>query len=144
MSEHSARFDDEARSAAVGVSTVLRPNGRPMRQLVATQDLPPGVRVAAYPCEVVSDDQEFDDAYAVRIYQEAWQGGRIVRRQCDGLSGVPTPKSLARASIDGLPTVAMFANEPNASGAPTCRFVFPTTRRGAPRAAHTDTRQLGR
>ena len=33
----------------------------------------------------------------------------------------------ARAYVDGLPTIAMFANEPDASHAPNCELVFPST-----------------
>lgn len=32
----------------------------------------------------------------------------------------------ARAYVDGLPTIAMFANEPDAEHEPNCLFIFPT------------------
>lgn len=104
---------------------------QPMRQLVATADLPANSRVAAYPVEVVSDDDELDDhddTYAVAIYRnQQLSNGQTYRREYEGISGVPTARSLRDTFINGLPTIAMFANEPDKGGAPNCRLVFPVT-----------------
>ena len=107
-----------------------------MRQLVTTVDVPPHTRVAVYPVEVMSDEAEFDDTYAMRVYREG-DSGRIhtsrdrhlPREVVQGVSGVLSLKSLARTRIGGLPTLAMFANEPDASHRANCRLVFPTTAR---------------
>ena len=101
-------------------STVYR--FRPMRQLIAATDIPAGTRVAAYPVEAVSRaTDEFDSTYAVRLYwRPQWQ-------VINGAAGVLTKKSLARAYVDGLPAIAMFANEPDARSRPNCVLRFPST-----------------
>ena len=128
MSEHAARFTGGRAAAPSTVAPVVL-EGRTMRQLVATMDLPAHTRVAAYPVEVVPDDDDHDDEYAIGIFQEysVVAGGRRFQREFDDVSGVPTRKSLRRKSVDGLPTIAMFANEPDAAHAPNCELVFPST-----------------
>ena len=129
LREHAARFDGGSTPVAV-VSSTFR--GRQMRSLVATVDVPPDARVAAYPVEVVSDDDSHDDTYALGIFRqlgaESSSSPRPAARiELDDVSGVPTRKSLARAYVDGLPTLGMFANEPDARHAPNCELIFPTT-----------------
>ena len=49
--------------------------GQPIRQLVATANVPAFTRVAAYPVEIVSDDDAgHEDTYAVSVYQEKLRG----------------------------------------------------------------------
>ena len=124
---HAARFAPTTTPAAVGAKYT-------MRQLIATVDVPSHTRVATYPVELVSDDLDsFDDTYAVRVYREAAAArkGEPPRREpIDGISGIPTSRSLERAYVDRLPTLAMFANEPDPSQRANCRFVFPTVARG--------------
>lgn len=126
---HAERFASR-RSHPSAIATMLYKN-QPMRQLVATADLPANSRVAAYPVEVVSDDDELDDhddTYAVAIYRnQQLSNGQTYRREYEGISGVPTARSLRDTFINGLPTIAMFANEPDKGGAPNCRLVFPVT-----------------
>ena len=124
LDEHAMRFRHT--SMPIGFQS-LEYQGRTMRQLAAMTNIGPGVRVAVYPVEVVSDDDEFDDSYAVRLYEEDKVHG--LRQTIDQLSGIPTSKSLSRAYIGGLPTIAMFANEPGMRTSPNCRFVFPTAHR---------------
>ena len=132
----SERQSECSRPAAIETTRYL---GRSMRQLVATTDLSTGRRVAVYPVEVVSDDDEFDDTYAVQLYAEVpLSGGRTYRRPLESVSGIPTEKSLAQMYVDGLPTVAMFANEPGPEQTPNCRFRFPTLPRGAAAASVGD------
>ena len=120
LNEHAARFSHGSSPATIASVTY---GGLQMRQLVAAFDVKAGVPVAVYPVEVVQDDvDEFDDTYAVRLYQQV--GGQ--RRAVVGYSGIPTAASLERPYIDGLPTIAMFANEPDADHVPNCAFRFPT------------------
>jgi len=121
---HATRF---ASSRPAAVQT-LSYSGHTMRQLVATASVPASTRVAVYPVEVVSDDaDEFDDTYAVGLYRERrLDNGQSQREMVGGLSGIPTSQSLASAYVEGLPTNAMFANEPDETHQPNCRFVFPT------------------
>ena len=41
---------------------------------------------------------------------------------------MPTRKSLASAYVENLPTIAMFANEPDESYSPNCLLEFPLVR----------------
>ena len=59
LDEHAARFA-RAKGRLTAIETMLY-NGQPMRQLVATVGLPARTRIAAYPVEVVSDE---DDDYS--------------------------------------------------------------------------------
>jgi hypothetical protein len=125
LNEHAQRFP---RSTPAAIAQVVY-NGRVMRQLVAAVDVPALSRMAVYPVELVADEEdEFDDTYAVRVYRQTSDGRRLA---VEGVSGVPTSRSLSAAYVDGLPTIAMFANEPDASQTPNCRVRFPTVR--APR-----------
>ena len=76
----------------------------------------------------LGNEDEFDDAYAIRLYREVQVDGRLERRPVESVAGVPTARSLAPMFVGGLPTIAMFANEPDATQTSTCRFVFPTVR----------------
>ena len=123
MRSHATRFT-HSRPAAV---QTLSYQGHTMRQLVATVNVPASTRVAAYPVEVVSDADEHDDTYAVGLYQERRLDTRQTSREMMAtLSGIPTSRSLGSAYAKGLPTNAMFANEPDEAHQPNCRFVFPT------------------
>ena len=130
LDEHSERFfrrttslqvDENINVVVARVATTVY-RFRPMRELVATADIAAGTRVAAYPVEVASRaTDEFDSTYAVRLYwRPQWQ---VIY----GAAGVLTTKSLSRAYIDGLPTIAMFANEPDARSRPNCVLRFPST-----------------
>ena len=124
LQEHANRFGHEVPAA---VSSIIL-GGRKMRSLIATVDVPTNNLVAAYPVEVVSDDDDHDDTYAIGIFREVMRnGGPATRVEFDGVSGVPTRTSLQDAFVDGLPTIAMFANEPDARHQPNCELVFPTT-----------------
>ena len=103
-----------------------------MRQLVAKTDLLANTRVAVYPVELVGDGAEFDDAYAVRVYRDRRRGSGT-REVVDSVAGILTAESLSDTSIDGLPTIAPFANEPDAEHAANCRLSFPTVREDAMR-----------
>lgn len=123
MRSHATRFA-HSRPAAVQTLTY---SGHTMKQLVATVNVPASTRVAVYPVEVVSDADEHDDTYAVGLYQERpIDNGQSQRVMVGSLSGIPTSQSLASAYVEGLPTNAMFANEPDKTHQPNCRFVFPT------------------
>jgi len=70
-----------------------------MRSLVATVDLAANRRVAAYPVELVSDEDDYDRTYAPSVYLEVRRrnsnpafGGRFTvgERELDNISGVPT------------------------------------------------------
>jgi hypothetical protein len=132
LHDHAARFDSESSPAAIAYISYA---GNSIRSLVATVNLSPHARVAVYPIEVVSDVDEHDDTYAVGILREIPRsddvdslGYRSSKQfEFDATSGVPTRRSLARAYIDGLPTIAMFANEPDARHTPNCALSFPTT-----------------
>ena len=133
LNEHAARFLPTTTPAAVDA---VRYGKLTMRQLVATVDVPALTRVATYPIELVSDTHaEFDDTYAVLVYREVTTGGlqqqQPPRREpLSGFSGIPTSRSLTRDYVDGLPTLAMFANEPDTSQFANCRFIFPTVVQG--------------
>lgn len=134
MNAHAKRFDTTAQYPSKISSLIFE--GQTIRQLVATADVPQGTLVAAYPVEVMSDDgPEFDTMYAVGIDSEQWVSGQLVQGQFEDVSGIPTRKSLARTYRDGLPTIAMFANEPDDETLPNCLLNFPTVRalRGKPR-----------
>ena len=128
--QHAARFAlSPARPASVAN---IFYEGKPMRQLVATVNLRANTRVAAYPVEVVSDFDDHGEEYALGIWREYSQRGtdgvrRRFRQEFENVSGVPTRKSLRRAYVNGLPTIAMFANEPDATHLPNCELAFPTT-----------------
>ena len=161
LHDHAARFDSESSPAAIAYILYA---GTTIRSLVATINLPPDTRVAVYPVEVVSDEEDHDNTYAVGIlreipsstsdvdrrgdrssvqvefhatshaYMRACRGIRMhacthmhTQVEFDASSGVPTRRSLARAYVDGLPTIAMFANEPDARHTPNCALSFPTT-----------------
>mmetsp|Transcript_16494 Transcript_16494/g.33315 ORF Transcript_16494/g.33315 Transcript_16494/m.33315 type:complete len:238 (+) Transcript_16494:57-770(+) len=120
MRGHAARFE---KSTPVAVRTTSIA-GRRIREVVATVDLPANIRVAVYPVEMVADTEEHDDTYAVAIYYA--NGPRGQREAVAGVTGIPTEASLAHAYIGGLPTVGMYANEPEEGDAPNCLFEFPT------------------
>ena len=124
LSAHARQF---RRSSPAAVAALLY-EGRSIRQLVASTDVPAFTRVAVYPVEVVSDEDERDDSYSVGIYSEVERYGRVLRREVQDVSGIPTRRSLALPYADGLPTNAMFANEPDASHLPNCVLTFPTVR----------------
>ena len=132
---HAARFA-RIQSVPAALASVVH-NGKPMRSLVATVDLAANQRVAAYPVELVSDDDDHDDTYALGVFVEvrrrdpnpAYRSRVTVgRREVEGISGVPTRTSLASAYVDKLPTIAMFANEPDESHSPNCALDFPLVR----------------
>ena len=134
---HAARFD-RTRSVLAAVASVVR-NGVPMRSLVATVDLAANRRVAAYPVELVSDEDDYDRTYAPSVYLEVRRrnsnpafGGRFTvgERELDNISGVPTRKSLASAYFENFLTLAMYANEPGESHSPNCFLEFPVVRAG--------------
>lgn len=124
VQEHADRFSRGSQPAAVD-SLVY--NGRRIRQLVASIDVPAYTRVAAYPVELAYDVDEFDDTYAMRIYRQVGQS----RQAIDGASGILTDRSLARTYVGRLPTIAMYANEPDASQEANCVLFFPTVRSSA-------------
>lgn len=108
LQEHAARFDSSSSPAAIAS---IAYGGQQMRSLIATVNLPPNTRVAAYPVEVVSDEDDHDDIYAVSIFREMPRSSSTTRPatrvEFDDVSGVPTRTSLAKTYIDGLPTIAM-------------------------------------
>ena len=129
VSAHAERFaTGSCRPAAVAL---VKYNGRTIRQLLASEDVEAGRRVAVYPVEVAFDEDEFDDMYAIRVYREVVEGGRLSRKALEGVSGILTDRALAHAYVGNLPTIAPFANEPDASHAPNCMLAFPTIRAGA-------------
>ena len=136
LQRHAARFPKSS-NLAVHVGLVEY-NGGQIRQLVATVDLPANTRVASYPVELMPDATPHDTTYAVEVYQELRldeigssdrqctpEARGRVRGALEGISGLPTEKSLAPAFVDGLPTVALFSNEPDTGSTPNCLFLFP-------------------
>ena len=95
LREHAVRFLASP-TDRVFISSVSY-NSRTMRGLAASVDLPAFTRVASYPVEVVADDEEFDDTYAVRVYRVDASG----RKAVDGVSGIPllTPVWEVRAKF---------------------------------------------
>ena len=126
--ENASRF---ARTS----KAVVRPfsfEGSQEWQLVASADIPVFTRVASYPVEVLStDDGRVDGSsnYALAIYQDDQFG--LSTTEFRGVRGIPTPRSMTRTYVDGLPAAGMYANEP--TGGPNCVFEFPHTR-GQPEA----------
>ena len=119
-------------------------NGVPMRSLVATVDLAANRRVAAYPVELVSDEDDYDRTYALGVYLEVRRrnsnpafGGRFTvgERELDNISGVPTRKSLASAYFENFPTLAMYRLTSSTPQCPNPHFLsrqFWTLRKSNP------------
>jgi hypothetical protein len=119
LNEHAARRFSRP-GTPVAISTTYY-DGRRMRQLVATRDLLASTRVAVYPVELVSATGTFDTTYAMTIYKTP------EFEVITGTAGIPTRKSLSEAYVGGLPTIAMFTNEPDWDGRPNSNLIFPTT-----------------
>lgn len=132
---HVARFA-RTRARPSCVETALY-KGQPIRQLVATVNLRAHTRVAAYPVEVASvfdgnGRRLLGSEYGLLVYRKFVQRDRDgslrqYEREFEDLVAVPTQKSLRRAYVDGLPTIAMFANEPDAAHSANCELIFPST-----------------
>ena len=120
---HAARFD-RTRSVPAAVASVVR-NGVPMRSLVATVDLAANRRVAAYPVELVSDEDDYDRTYAPSVYLEVRR-----RNSNPAFGGRFTVGERELDNISGVPTLAMYANEPGESHSPNSFLEFPVVRAG--------------
>ena len=125
MRDHARRFVRGGNIPSTVQPVQLAINGelQPMRQLVATVDLEAFVKVAAYPVEVIDYHEDYDGTYALAVYHEDelnYYSSTFADR-----IGIPTRKSLARKYVRGVPTLAMYANEPSQGQAANCIMSFP-------------------
>ena len=111
-----------ARSRPVAVVTQSI-QGRKMKALCATADIPANTKVAVYIVQAYRDEDVDDTEYAVALR-------KMSRGWHDGWSGVPTEKTLKRKRAEGLPNIAFFANEPTRKPKQeqNCYFIAPRVR----------------
>lgn len=86
--------------------------------LYASRDIQPGEYIAAYPAAVLRDDTITDRTYTITIYKK--NGDAF-----ETFSGAPTPTTLRTRWVEGVPAVALFANEPSPAERQNAELEFP-------------------
>ena len=89
-----------------------------MHQLVATTDIPRSTVVAAYPVQILADEDINRWDYAIDIY-------KLSGPLFEGITGIPTKASIAAYTPKFPAPVGMFLNEPMPGQKPNAQMKFP-------------------